>query len=299
MILITGATGYIAKNLIDEIKFLKLNYIPVSRSSSEKIYKKLEFSPRTDWYPYLKNVDVIIHLAGIAHKNSNYKNHKIYLDASIKLFKQASDANVRKIIFVSTVGVMGRGRDTVYSIHDKPKPNETYSKYKLKVEKKLEQICKAKNIDYTIIRSPLVYGNDSPGNLSRLISLLKLQLPIPLLGFKNKISLISITNLVDFIIYCINNKSSNNNIFFVSDGLNIQINDLIEKLIKIYNLQSKLFYVNTDILKIISYFLGLRNYFLRFNNPIQVDISQTIKVTGWKPKQKNNLCMGKVSSDFL
>ena len=52
MILITGATGYIAKNLIDEIKFLKLNYIPVSRSSSKKIYKKLEFSPRTDWYPY-------------------------------------------------------------------------------------------------------------------------------------------------------------------------------------------------------------------------------------------------------
>ena len=74
---------------------------------------------------------------------------------------------------------------------------------------------------------------------------------------------------------------------------------VVSKLIKIYNLQSKLFYVNTDILKIISYFLGLRNYFLRFNNPIQVDISQTIKVTGWKPKQKNNLCMGKVSSDFL
>ena len=44
-VLITGATGYIAKNLIDEIKFLKLNYIPVSRSSSEKIYKKLEKIP--------------------------------------------------------------------------------------------------------------------------------------------------------------------------------------------------------------------------------------------------------------
>ena len=299
MILITGATGYIAKNLIDEIEYLKLDYIPISRSNSENIYEKLEFSPKTDWHPYLKNVDVIIHLAGIAHKNSSYKNHKIYLDASINLFKQASEANVGKIIFVSTVGVMGRGRDTVYSKHDIPKPNETYSKYKLKVEKVLEQICKAKNIDYTIIRSPLVYGNNSPGSLSRLISLLKLQLPLPLLGFKNKISLISITNLIDFIIFCINNKSSNNNIFFVSDGPNIQINDLIEKLIKIYDLQSKLFYINIDILKIISYFFGLKNYFLRINNPIQVDISQTIKVTGWKPKKENNLCTGSVSSDFL
>ena len=92
MILITGATGYIAKNLIDEIEYLKLDYIPISRSNSENIYEKLEFSPKTDWHPYLKNVDVIIHLAGIAHKNSSYKNHKIYLDASINLFKQASEA---------------------------------------------------------------------------------------------------------------------------------------------------------------------------------------------------------------
>lgn len=294
MILITGSSGYIAKNLSSELSKLDINHKLVSRTADNNNNLKLSFKRDTNWLPLLKDVDTLVHLAGIAHKKSTLNKHKEFYESTINLFEQSIVIGVKKIIFLSTVGVMGEGRSVAYNIYDKPKPANPYTKYKLKTENILIDMCLNNDTKYTIIRSPLVYGSGSPGNLRRMISILKLSIPLPFLGLSKKISIVSISNLVDFLICCLKNKKSNNQRFYISDDKDIQIKDLMLIIIKNFSLSTRLFYINLNILKFLFFIFGFRNYFSKLNNPITIDISETKKIMNWSPKEKNNQGLNKI-----
>ena len=294
MILITGSSGYIAKNLSSELSNLDINHKLVSRTVSNNHNLKISFKRDTNWLPLLKDVDALVHLAGIAHKKSTLNKHKEYYESTINLFEQSIVSGVKKIIFVSTVGVMGDGRNEAYNIYDKPKPADLYAKFKLKTENILVDMCLNKATKYTIIRPPLVYGSGSPGNLRRMIFILKLNIPLPFLGLSKKISIVSISNLVDFIICCLKNKKSNNRRFYISDDKDIQIKDLMLIIIKNFSLSTRLFYLNSNILRFLFFILGLGNYFSKLNNPITIDISETKKIMNWSPIEKNNEGLNKI-----
>ena len=78
-----------------------------------------------------------------------------------------------------------------------------YSKSKYQAENIITKLCQDAYTDYTIIRSPLVYGNNLKGNFKRLIRLLEKNLPLPFKSINNKRSYVSIYNLIDFIEICI------------------------------------------------------------------------------------------------
>ena len=51
--------------------------------------------------------------------------------------------------------------------------------------------------DIVIVRPPLVYGPNAPGNFGRLVRLLSLGVPLPLGGINNVRSFIGLDNFVD------------------------------------------------------------------------------------------------------
>ena len=68
-----------------------------------------DIGPETDWSDALDSVDVVIHLAGLAHQSraAAYRNHdnfkKVNSDGTYNLVIQAVKKKVHRFIFMSSV----------------------------------------------------------------------------------------------------------------------------------------------------------------------------------------------------
>lgn len=192
-IIITGKTGYISSNLC---RFL-----------NSKGHRAETVSVRKGADPIdLKNIDTVIHCAAIVHKKEaeyadKYEaiNHRLTIDIA----KKAKSCGVKHFVFMSSMSVYGSNvtkitKDTPLS------PSGLYGRTKLMAERDLLKLEEDSFI-VTIIRPPMVYGKDCPGNYKRLSRLAE-KLPVFPYTY-NKKSIIYIDNLSYIIAKSIENKT--------------------------------------------------------------------------------------------
>ena len=86
-------------------------------------------------------------------------------------------------------------------------PKDLYGLSKQKVEKKLLKVSNQTNLDFVILRLPLVYRCGAKGNLNYLIKLVSLDIPLPFKKINNQRSMIGLDNLIDLIILCIDHPN--------------------------------------------------------------------------------------------
>ena len=141
-ILITGASGFVGSNLINLFKKnKKINLVCVStREKSEIINKNIrwikinKFDEEVNWSDIIKNIDVIIHLAGVAHSNLKENDEKILklnFLATKNFAKESINSGIKKFIFISTVKVNGEYSlpDQRFNTKYQVNPRNIYSKY--------------------------------------------------------------------------------------------------------------------------------------------------------------------------
>lgn len=193
-VIITGKNSYIGKNICN---FMKAKDHRAETISVRNGIDTLDF----------KDCDAIIHCAAIVHKKekkyaSQYE--AINYDLTLELAKKAKENNVRQFVFLSTMAVYGNENNVITKKTNK-NPQSLYGKTKLKAEialKKLED----NNFKITIIRPPMVYGKDCPGNYKRLSNMAK-KLPI-FPDVNNKKSMIYVVNLAFLITSLVENNIS-------------------------------------------------------------------------------------------
>lgn len=187
-ILITGARGFIGSYF--------------TQKNSEK-YNIKTFSFLNDSFDTLelKGVDSVIHLSALVHQMhgaTKEEYEKINVEQTIKLAQKAKSEGVRHFIFMSTVKVYGEESENAYFENSTCNPCDEYGRSKLKAEKKLQELL-SESFKISIIRTPVVYGNEVKANIKSLVSLVKKVPIIPLGGIKNKRSFVFIGNLVALI----------------------------------------------------------------------------------------------------
>ena len=302
-IMITGATGYIGKNLIDHFSNLpniKLILLSTNKNieknlNNHQIIKYKNFY-NINFQDILPKVDVIIHLISKQHsvkenKFNNYNNYyEINVNISEKLAYEAKKFGVKHFIFFSTIKIYGEYsyNNYRYDINSIMKPKTSYAKTKLITEKIISNILKDSHTNLTILRLPLVYGNNPKGNLKTLINYINSGLPIPFRNIKNKRTLLNIKNLTDFTDLCINSKKSYNQIFIVSDDYDLSTQDLIKGLKKKLNKKNIIF--NSPILLTIKIFNRIfkKNLMKNFYLSLICSNIETKKIMNWKPKYNFN-----------
>tara|TARA_B100001057_G_scaffold500748_1_gene617547 strand:+ start:1433 stop:2362 length:930 start_codon:yes stop_codon:yes gene_type:complete len=289
-VLITGANGFLGKKLCNDLKTKGILFNSILGASSRK-KNACDFSKNFDLSHFLKETHTVVHCAGRVHvseKNIKNKNlfYKINQEATEELARQAKDSGVKKFILISSAGVMGKITDfpNKFSIRNEPKPYNDYTLSKLNGEKALVSICRENKINYTILRPPLVYGPDAPGNWKKLVNLLHYNLPLPLKGIKNKRSFVFIDNLVDLIIECIHSKDAINKTFLVSDNHDMSTSEFIDKIIEASKNKNRLFFFDKKKLLFIARILGREITVEQLFNNMQLDISETIDQLNWKPR---------------
>ena len=213
-ILLTGATGFIGKKLIQELLNKDFELSIILRKKVDYFSDKVRQFVIGDFAKYsneLTSIDCVIHLAGKAHVIDKNKAsvldefRLINTDFTLSLARQAATAGVNRFIFLSSIGVNGNQNTKPFLESDTPNPQEPYAISKYEAEQGLFKLAKETDMEVVIIRPPLVYGLNAPGNFGRLMSWASKKYPMPLpLGLvSNSRSLVAIDNLVDFIVTCV------------------------------------------------------------------------------------------------
>lgn len=195
----------------------------------------------TPFVDQLKGVDVVIHLAALAHQKGNdFQDY--YLSNTLltqKLAHASIQCRVKHFLFVSTIKVYGEGQHAPYSKNDPPNPQDDYAKSKYLAEKYIVALGNGQHkFQYTILRIPLIYGPKAKGNLKTLNQIVNKMPIIPLGNIHNKRSLLYIYNFTSLVLHLLNiykDSSHFQKIYVPTDRNPHSTTELVQKIIRTYN----------------------------------------------------------------
>lgn len=242
-ILVTGAAGYIGRNLCSHL--LKNGYEVTGSLLAPKEAELLPegvkpvvtgaISGETDWSEALEGADGVVHLAAIVHKKETKDKgtedlfRKTNTDATAALAKQALEKKIRSFVFLSTVAIYGVNKTTEpLTVNSPIKPTTYYGKSKWEAEQKLTSLFKNANASLTIFRPTMVYGSKAPGNFSRLTKIVRMGIPLPLGSVNNKRYFVFIENLVSLILEGLGKDKPGVNVRFACDDEPLSTKELVK-----------------------------------------------------------------------
>lgn len=297
-ILVTGANGFIGEALVSSL--LQTLHKPIAcvrqsvKPSLDCEYRFINtLDSTTDWYDVLKDIDVVIHCAAKASITEEEANNpasslkEVNTLATLNLAQQASEAGVKRFIFLSSIKVNGE-----FSLPSQPftpevaqPPTNPYGLSKYEAEVGLRDIADNSDMDYVIVRPTLVYGDKVKGNFRSLMKWTYKGLPLPLGGIKSNLrSLVSVENLTDFIISNIDNPSAKNEVFLVSDGTDLSTAALLNNIAIGLGVKNRALPIPPLLIKTGARLLGKEHITQRLCGSLQVDISKTKNILSWQPK---------------
>ncbi len=220
-VLITGENGYISSQLYNYLKF-KNNNFQLTKKGVRSNIEAIDFT----------GIDTVVHLAGLVHKKRSY-SEKEYMQVNCELTKKlalsAKKQGVKQFIFFSSMAVYGFQEGEITS-STATGPKTFYGKSKLLAEKELQCIA-SEDFKVAIVRPPMVYGPDCPGNYKLLSRFSRISPIFP--SIRNKRSMIFIGNLSIFIAEIITNRDSG--VFHIQDSNFINTTCMVKEIASVNN----------------------------------------------------------------
>lgn len=241
------------------------------------------------------NVKVVIHCAARAHIMDDDSDNplddfrEVNTAGTINLARQAVDAGVKRFVFISSIKVNGEYTlsGIPFTPTDTRSPEDFYGQSKSEAEEQLLELSKNTGLEVVIIRPTLVYGPGVKANFASLLNLVSKGLPLPFGCItNNKRSLVSVKNLVDLIIICIDHPKAANQVFLVSDDHDVSTASMVKHMSKALGKSSRLLPVPLWCYRLVGKITGKTDVVDRLSGSLQVDITHTKETLGWVPPQR-------------
>ena len=146
-IVVTGASGFIAKNLRKYLSEKNIDLISISRNDFKKFKSESKIISKDydekKLLQLIKNSDALIHLVGIGQQSVNLDYNMINTEFTQHIVNLSKKANIQKIVYLSGLGVSTK-TTLGYFI----------SKYNA------ENFIINSGLDYTIFRPSYIVGTD-------------------------------------------------------------------------------------------------------------------------------------------
>ncbi|MEW4950436.1 NAD-dependent epimerase/dehydratase family protein [Pseudomonas asiatica] len=293
-VMVTGASGFVGTALCQELVRQGFDVVGAVRREKGEVqnvtYLEADLADPSAFSDDFPTVDCLIHLAGRAHVLSDKASdplsafREVNRDATVRLARRALKAGVKRFVFVSSIGVNGNfTEETPFTEQSPVKPHAAYAVSKYEAELELTDLLRNTAMELVIVRPPLIYAENAPGNFGRLLRLVFAGVPLPLRSVRNARSLISRRNFVDFLILCVTRPQAAGELFLVADGVDVTTRQMIETIGKGMNQDSRLFIFPLVLLKVILSLIGKKSMYEQLCGSLQVDASKARQLLGWRP----------------
>lgn len=219
-IFVTGSTGFVGSHLCRRLLELNHEVYGLVRNKKKLDNEQLNIKPiigslsyknENTWLNQLpKDLDIIIHVAGIVHSFNKQDFININTKATEQLISDFKNNSPKsKLIFISSLAAAGPG---VKSETDPLTPVSAYGE-----SKKQAELLLPKNMNITIIRPPMVIGPSDPAILD-IFKMVKSKI-ILTAGKEakyNKYSFVCVFDLVEAIINSLDKETNVTEDFFIA-----------------------------------------------------------------------------------
>jgi len=310
MILLTGGTGFVGMALFDALK--NKNVRCLGRQKPSKIantsFYQSEINASTDFEVALQDTNVLIHCAARVHimddsaVNPLEAFREVNTYGTLNLARQAADAGVKRFIFISSIKVNGESTEPDFPFRPDEKfvPTDPYGLSKYEAEVGLRELAEKTSMEVVIIRPPLVYGPGVKANFASMMKWVNKGVPLPLGGIKgNKRSLVSVDNLVDLIVTCIDHPNAASQTFMVSDDDDVSTSQLLANMATALVVPNRLLPIPSKWFTFAAKLIGKPAIAKRLCGSLQVDISKTKEMLNWRPPCSSAESMKNTADAFL
>ncbi len=297
MILVTGASGFVGAAVLETAAGRGMVVRAVSRSVVTPLpsggWSSVgDLCGDNDWREVLDGVETVVHCAARVHVMversadplADFRRSNVL--GTLNLARQAADAGVRRMVFISSVKVNGESTHPgmPFRADDQPRPVDPYGVSKREAEQALLELGRQRDMEIVIIRPPLVYGPGVKANFAAMIKWLSRGVPLPFGAVTgNRRSLVALDNLVDLVLLCLHHPAAANRIFMVSDGEDLSTAGLLVRLARAMGRSPRLIPVPVPLLTLGASALGKQALAQRLLGNLQVDIGPTCGLLGWSP----------------
>jgi len=242
-ILITGASGQLGKNLVSCLSSLNHTIILFVRDASKmqqflinkgiadrfQIYRADVTDPSA-CYKYIRNIDIVIHLAAIIQQEENLEKEKEMLDVNffgtLNILRAMVAGKVKKLIFTSASIVYRDNLNCKEYEMSKVEPSTPYALSKVFAENVIQMYSRLHNIEYQILRCSYLYGLYYPSSIVNKMIQYAITSEIIEYGNNVKRDFLDTDDLIDIIIKMLDFEG--NEIINVGTGKETSINELIQ-----------------------------------------------------------------------
>ncbi len=292
-VLVTGASGFVGRALGAALVSRGHPVRGATRTPEHLPIPSIavgNIGPDTDWSAAVTGCEAIVHLAAHVHVLRRKEGlaagdfHRVNVEGSENLARQAARAGVRRFVFLSSVKVNGEdSAKRAYVESDPVMPVDAYGASKAEAEQRLRAISAETGMEVVIVRPPLVYG---PGVMANFLSLLRAVdsgVPLPLASISNLRSLVYVGNLVDALGVCLEHPAAANRTFFVSDDHDVSTPQLIREIAAALGRRPLLFAFPPALLHGAALLAGRAGQVARLTGSLQVNIASIKAALAWQP----------------
>jgi nucleoside-diphosphate-sugar epimerase len=299
-ILVTGASGFIGRALVTELAQAGHSVRAAMRQPADVFPRSVEVVAVSDltrpveWRALLKNVETVVHLAGIAHTGPEISEDaydRVNRLATAELANTAHAVGIRHLVFISSIRAQsGPTSASVLRETDTPQPTDAYGRSKLAAE----EAVRAARVPHTILRPALIYGPGVKGNLARLLQLSQSAWPLPLGLCRNRRSLLARQNLISAIHLALESPAARDQTFIVADPTPMTLADIVRALRAGQGRAAGLLPVPAPVLALAMKAAGRNDEWQRLGGTLVADPANLVKA-GWKPVIETRAGLGEMA----
>jgi nucleoside-diphosphate-sugar epimerase len=293
--LVTGAGGFIGPHLVAALKDAGWKVVVVS-SSQPSDYVDVYEAP-------LAEVDVVFHLAGLAHEGVAGSNEADLLRVNSletkALFEACLAKGVRRFVWLSSLKVLGDEAAQPLVVESSRDPKDAYARSKAQGEEGLLTVLSELAIDpshLAIVRSPLVYGVGVKANFLSMLRWAVSGLPLPLAAARAGRAWVNVDNLVSLLVAAATRDLHGHVMWHVADDEQSSVSDMLRAISEANESASRIWYLPSQLLRWGCVLLGKKTVVQRLLSPLKVDVSQSKTLLGWQPVKTQKQALSEVAA---
>jgi nucleoside-diphosphate-sugar epimerase len=292
-IAVTGADGFVGRRTVVAARVAGHDVLPLVRSiridsdPSSLAFGDIGTGPA--WTDPLSRCDAIIHLAAAVHDAGPEPDDRARwiratnVDGTVRLARMAAECGVARLVFASSIKVMGEASSRAFVEDDLPQPVGAYAVSKRDAETALRSVGDSTQLQVAILRPPLVYGPGVGANFYRLMRLCDSPWPLPLAGDRALRSMIYVDNLAHALVVAATHPVAANETFFVTDGGDSSVAELVRRIRRLLNRPERLFSAPRGLIALGARAVGQGDALTRLLTPLQASSARFCGRLGWRP----------------